>query len=357
MNSHDLHEVLRTRFAGNSLERWLIVGGVVLAGLVAALVVRLFLTRILPKLTARTETQLDDRLVTQTATPLAALVFLGGVHVALHLPHLPSHLRTLLVDGNAVAMSLAAAIALWRGLDVLFDELMVPWAERHRPPINAQFVGITRTATKWVTVAFVAIAALHRAGFDVLSVITGLGIGGVAVALAAQETLANVLGALQIMTDQPFVVGDVVQVDGDVSGRVQRMGLRSTRLVTTSGVEIVVPNKRIAAAVLQNHSHALGLVRDVTLQLDRSLPAERLAWARELVADVLREEPRVAAEFTVFLAAFAEGTSRLRFIYYVREPATATQTGHDVLLQIRARFDAEAITLAGPPWLLPQGKA
>ena len=196
---------------------------------------------------------------------------------------------------------------------------------------------------------FLAVTALQRAGFDVFSVITGLGIGGVAVAFAAQETLANVLGALQIMTDQPFAVGDVIRVEADVGGKVERIGLRSTRLLTTSGVRIVVPNRRIAAAAVQNHTHPEGLVRDVTLQLDPRLSAEKLREAVEIVREVLLAEPRVSDVFAVNVSAFAEWSTNVRVVFYVVKLDDSSAATGDVLLAIRARMDAAGVALAVVP--------
>ena len=348
LNWHEINQILRVPYAGNSLRKWLVVVGLVLLGALAALFVRFVLTRVLAKLTERTQTRLDDRLVAASSGPLAVLTFFGFVHAALLVPRLPTRLHELVLDANAIAMAVITAVLVWRALDVLFDELMTPWAERHRPPINQQVVSIARAASKWTAVAFLAITALHRAGFDIISVITGLGIGGVAVAFAAQETLANILGAMQIMTDQPFVVGDVVKIDNDFSGRVLSMGLRSTRLMTTSGVQIIVPNKKVAAAVLQNFSHANGLVKDVTFQLDRLASAEQLRQAKEIAEGVLRDEPRIYKDFSVSVSAFGDWSSNMRVIYYVPKLDDATVTAHDVLLAIREKLHQAGIMLAAP---------
>lgn len=348
-NWHEVHVLLRTTYAGNSLRKWLITGGLVLAGLIAAICVRFFMTRVLPKLTARTESKLDDRLVAATALPLSVLVFFSFVQAALQIPRLPARLHNYTLDANAVAMSLLLAIALWRALNVFFEEVMMPWADNHVPPINRQVVGIARATVKVTTVTFLAVSAMHRAGFDVLSVITGLGIGGVAVALAAQETLANVLGAMQVMTDQPFAVGDVIRVEPDLSGKVERMGLRSTRLITTSGVRIIVPNKRIAAAALQNHSHKEGLIRDLTLQLDWHMGADRIRQAMDILRGILAADPRISDVYSVSVSGFGDWSTNLRVIYYLRNLDEATATASDFLVSVREQFDAAGIALAVPP--------
>lgn len=345
---HEIHQILQAQYAGNSLAKWLIVLVLLITGITAAVVVRFVLTPLIAKLAARTLTKVDDRLVAASSRPLALLTFFAFAHAALHVPRLPLRIATLVVDANAVAMAAITAVLVWRVLDVLFDELMTPWAERHEPPLNPQVVTIARAACKWTAVVFLAITGLHRAGFDVVSVITGLGIGGVAVAFAAQETLGNILGALQIMTDQPFVVGDVVQIDNDFSGRVMSTGLRSTRLVTSSGVKIIVPNKKIAAAVLQNFSHSDGLVKDVTFQLDRLASAAQLRQAKLIAETVLGDEGRLSDKFSVSVSDFGDWSSNLRVIYYVPNLDDSTAVAHDVLLAIREKLHEAGIMLATP---------
>ena len=92
---------------------------------------------------------------------------------------------------------------------------------------------------------------LERVGLNVVSLVTGLGIGGMAVALAAQETLGNMLGSVQIRTDHPFGIGDWIRV-GEHMGVVQDIGLRSTKIMTRSRIMVVIPNKGLAESEIQN---------------------------------------------------------------------------------------------------------
>ena len=118
-----------------------------------------------------------------------------------------------------------------------------------------------RGLVKALAVLLLFLATLQRAGVDVASLLAGLGIGGLAVALAAQETLGNLLGCLQLMTDRPFSVGDWVTFDGKLA-RVTAIGLRSTRLQLVTGARLIVPNKKAAEGLIENHSHPEGLVRE-----------------------------------------------------------------------------------------------
>ena len=116
--------------------------------------------------------------------------------------------------------------------------------------VSAPFFWLTR-ALVW-SVAIVLI--LSNLGYDVSSLIAGLGIGGVAMALAAQETLSNVFGYISIVMDKPFKIGDTITVD-KYSGTVKSMRLRSTRLEQKDGVVVFIPNKIMAALPIENLSN------------------------------------------------------------------------------------------------------
>lgn len=96
---------------------------------------------------------------------------------------------------------------------------------------------------------------LSNLGYDVSSLLAGLGIGGVAVALGAQETLSNLFGSIAILTDKPFKVGERIKIDNH-EGKVLKIGMRSTKIQTDHQTVIVIPNKVMASAAIENLSHS-----------------------------------------------------------------------------------------------------
>ena len=133
---------------------------------------------------------------------------------------------------------------LLRGVSVLGDELlMADWA-RTRPTARS-LSSVAVSLGKLIVGAFALMVALSELGYPVTSVIAGLGIGGVALALAAQKTVENLFGSLSILADQPFRVGDTVRVD-TIEGTVETIGLRSTRIRTADRTLVVWPNGKLA---------------------------------------------------------------------------------------------------------------
>ncbi len=344
---YDAETFLQRQVAGNAIETWGIAALVAVLGFLLGKLTHFVLTRVVLRLTAHTNTDFDDKLIGRTARPFSLAVLFGCAYFAMQLLVLPS-LAVKIVGGTFLgALAVTAALILMRVIDVLFENLAEPWALRHEPPVNVQVIHVARVTSKIVGGTLVMVFVLQRAGFDVWSVITGLGIGGVAVALAAQQTLGNIFGSLQVMTDQPFRVGDWIRVDQNF-GRVIHIGMRSTRIATTAGQTFVVPNKHIAEATIENAVAPQGQVREFFLALPYDLDADRLQLACDLILQVLAETPGVHPDFLAHVWAFAEWSVQLRVIYRVPDLAGFSPIAHAVNLGIKRKFDEAGLVFAYP---------
>ncbi len=257
---------------GNSLRVYLIVGLIIVAGVLLSRLARFILARYLPRMANFTKSDLDDRMVAGAIGPLSAMVLLPTFHLCVYILAMGDGLRIVLIDGLVVALALLLTTIAVRSVDVSFRA----WASRQTRlggGIDPQVIGFGRKFAKILVVMIAALIVMQRIGLDIMSLITGLGIGGLAVALAAQETLGNVLGSLQIMTDQPFAVGDFIRFEG-VFGQARDVGLRSTKILTASGVRVVVPNKVLAGGAIENCSVHQGITVQFSVGLVYSTTAD-----------------------------------------------------------------------------------
>jgi MscS family membrane protein len=259
--------------------------------------------RVLAHLAARTRASWDDAVVARLGTPLA-LIWAIAVFTALR----PS--LDLDPEASAVVSRLLRAatylVAFWAGFRAVDTGFGVaataPWTK-----VNVGLAGILplgRRITKIALLALGVVSVLTELGFRVESLIAGLGVGGIALALAAQKTVENLFGSLSIGVDQPFRVGDFVSVDG-VSGTVEAIGMRSTRIRTLDRTVVTFPNGRLADLKAESFAPRdrfrivanLGLVRGTTE-----------AQLREVLAGIeraVREHPRawpegISVRFTEF---------------------------------------------------------
>ena len=231
---------------------WVRAFEIVLASIVIAKVFDLLVTGFLLRLSSRTETQFDDQLIQSVHRPIFVSVFLVGLYWAtLILEVSPS------IEGFSVALIQTLAIVVWMvagfrmgstvlsGLSRLADR--VTWLEARTLPLfdNLSKILIFAVATYFILVAW---------DLDLSGWLASAGIMGIAVGFAAKDSLANLFGGLFVIMDAPYKIGDYINLDSGERGRVVRIGLRSTRLLTRDDVEITLPNAHIANAKVVNES-------------------------------------------------------------------------------------------------------
>jgi MscS family membrane protein len=267
-----------------------------LAWVLGALLGRI--TRIvLGHLVRRTVITWDDLLLERLAGPLTVawtLVVLRALVKGLGL-YKPA--EEFIGVGVQVGLTFVFFWALLRSIDVLRDALAQSEWARGRSGMNA-LLPLAGRVLKAVVLGMGVVGVLSLMGFPVASLIAGLGIGGIALALAAQKTGENLFGAFSIGVDKPFSEGDLVRVD-DVEGVVEEIGLRSTRLRTPDRTLVTLPNSRVAEAKLESlaardrlrFAATIGLVygttaaqmRAILRGIEQLLLAERDLWPDTMV--------------------------------------------------------------------------
>ncbi|MDB4941056.1 MAG: Potassium efflux system KefA protein / Small-conductance mechanosensitive channel [Labilithrix sp.] len=263
------------------------------------------------------------------------------------LPYLPltPHAHEIVTRVLRALGYLAFFWALLRAVTIAGDEVAgAKWARVHANVRSIADVGVT--LGRIVVGALALMVALSQLGYNVTTVIAGLGIGGVALALAAQKTVENLFGSVSILADQPFKVGDTVRVDG-IEGAVETIGLRSTRIRTVERTLVIIPNGKLADMRVES----LG-PRD-RIRFSTKLALSRETSIGQIQAVIASLETRLLAhasvsrdDASVRLGALGEWS----FDIDVAAPVETTSTGEfarireDLLLEcIRAVEEAGAV--------------
>jgi MscS family membrane protein len=211
-----------------------------------------------------------------------------------------------------------------------------------------QLLPILRNTLKVFVVAVAVLLTLQNLGLNVTSLIASLGIGGLAVALAAQDTLANMFGAVAVLTDRPFKVGDRIRLE-NIDGTVESIGLRSTRVGSLDGHLITVPNKTVGNATIINVTRRPNIKTEMNLGLTFDTPADKVKRAVALLEDIYRRHPKTA-DLIVSFNQFAASSLNLFVVHWwagtdQKEYLAGMQ---ELNLQIKERFDAEGLDFAFP---------
>jgi len=222
-----------------------------------------------------------------------------------------------------VTQALKAALAvdfLWfvfRAVDILAVYLQ-EMASRTESKLDDQLVPVIKKSLKFFIGTLVFVAVLQNMGYNVGSLLAGLGIGGLAVAMAAKDTLANFFGGLVIFTDHPFRVGDWVRV-GEVEGTVEQIGFRSTRIRTFPKTLVTIPNARVVGEVVDNKT-AMPVRRvRVTVGVTYETKAGEMEVLLEDLKTILRGDEGVDQELIVVrFEEFGASSLNIRLQYFTR---------------------------------------
>jgi MscS family membrane protein len=235
------------RTSGNTVAHLAIAAFLFILALLARRIVTGIVFVLLRKVAAKTESTLDDKLFVALETPAAAFVMVVGIFASLKVLKLSAAADAYLAGGSRVAFSLAIFWILWRALGSVFDHSQEIATEKKLG--IAAFMPWLRKSLMSVFVVIGVLLTIQSMGYDVKTILAGLGIGGLAFALAAQDTLANIFGAIVVAIDQPFKIGETVRIGPNVGG-VEDIGLRSTRIRLVDNSLMVIPNKTVAEQVI-----------------------------------------------------------------------------------------------------------
>ena len=250
--SFESADLLHKTVAGHPV--WHYVAGAVwiLLSFLAAPVTGWILKRLIKRLADRTNAGWANQIYGIVRTPLRIAAVLVMLNLGTRVCGLPAGVVRLVDGVLVIAIAIAVLRALLRIVDLFCDHAGGKFFHGDAQLAAVMLPVLAKTLKVFIVVTG-SLTAAQYLGWPVTSVLAGLGVGGIAVALAAQNTLANFLGALVILADRPFRIGDVVKID-PVEGKVETIGLRSTRIRTATGDLVTIPNKNIADSIVINRT-------------------------------------------------------------------------------------------------------
>ena len=298
---------------------------------------------------SKTDTEWDDILVKLAEGPVKAITLVFLIHIGLELYNWPLWLeinisRLSLIVG-AVALTFIAlrvidlAIAAWRrqpkqGGDVAF---------------NDQFVLLIGKLLKAVLILITSLTLLGNLGVDITAILGSVSVLGLAFGLAAQDSVANLFGAVAVFVDKPFKVGDRIKVGSDVDGVVEAMGLRATKVRNADGFLITLPNKSVGNNTVINVSARPSIRTVLNYGLTYDTPAHRIDFAASLLRSIFTAHS-LTGECQVTFNRFDASALNIEVNHQclTRDLPTYQATLHGLNLEVKERFDAEKLEFAFP---------
>ncbi|MCX7722618.1 MAG: mechanosensitive ion channel family protein [Verrucomicrobiae bacterium] len=308
-----------------------------------------YLTRFwLRRWAERTETKFDDLLLDLLRGPVKVIAFVFFLRVGLDVFEWPDVVQKYLSKAFAVVVACAATYLVLKFVDLLLGYWRMRSAAEAERAFDEQLFPLVRKAFKLFIIVVAVLVTLTNIGVDVTAAIASLSIGGLAVGLAAQDTLANLFGAVAVFIDKPFRIGDRIQLE-NVDGVVESIGLRSTRVRNLDGHLITVPNKTMGNTVITNITRRPNIRTTMNISITYDTPAPKVKRAVELLHEIYRAHPKTHDVWISF-NKFADSSLNILVIHWWAGTDYKEYLAgiHELNLRVKERFDAEGINFAFP---------
>jgi small-conductance mechanosensitive channel len=335
-----------TVFWGNTVMRWTVALGVAIGVVLALRIVAGLVAAQMRRLAGATENDVDDLIANLLdRTKLLFVVIVGvwaGSHALTLGPRAEQIVRGILVLG------LLLQAAFWATAFVNYGLARYEKSVEDEDPGVATAMGAVSFLARLVIWAVITLIALDTLGIDITALIAGLGVGGIAVALAVQNVLGDLFASLAIILDKPFVVGDFIIV-GSEMGTVEHVGLKTTRVHSLSGEQLVISNSDLLSSRIRNFKRMDERRVVFEVGVVYGTPAAKLKRVPDIVREAIESRENARFDRSHF-KSFGASSLDYETVYYMTVPDynSYMDTQQAINLELYQRFEVEGLEFAYP---------
>lgn len=340
-----MKEIWNSSFLGNTTLAWLTCLGILVASFIGILIFKKIILIRLKKWSAGTVTNFDDFLIITVQKSVIPLFYLAAIYFAIKILVLPAALNKVLY----VAFLFAATYFLLQIISAVIKNFVFSFLHRQEnsetKEKQAKGLLIILNVVIWL-LGFIFL--INNLGYNVTTIITGLGIGGIAIALAAQTILGDLFSYFIIFFDQPFEIGDFIIVE-DKMGVIEYVGIKTTRVRTLSGEQLICSNTYLTSTPVHNFKRMEQRRIIFKIGVVYQTPYEQLKQIPEMVNDIIRSKENVRFDRGHF-AGFGDSSLDFEFVFYIEssEYNFYMDRQQEIYFDIFAAFAARGIEFAYP---------
>ena len=344
----DRISILRREFFGNPLWQYLAFLIYIFIAFYVSKVLDYVIQVQLRRWAAKTQTRLDDLLLDLLRGPVKIIAFVIFLHIGLRVFAWPDWAAALISNGLKIVVACSLTYVAIKFVDLL----MGLWQQRAEASqegvLDMQLFPIMRKTLKIFVGVVAVLVTSQNLGMNVTGLLASLSIGGLAVGLAAQDTLSNLFGAVAIFADKPFRVGDRIQLDA-IDGTVEAIGLRSTRVRNLDGHLVAIPNRTVANASIINVSKRPNIKTVMNIGVTYDTTAAQVERAMQVIREIYQPHPKTA-DLLICFNRFDSSSLNIQVVHWWnstdwKEYCEGIQQLH---LELKRRFDDEKISFAFP---------
>jgi MscS family membrane protein len=346
-----ISEILTSELGGIPVWTYLAALGVIALGFVLKKIADAVFRRLVT-LTGKTKLPFDEIFVAALSRPFGWALQAAGVYVALLILPVPEEPIDVRRFVDAVLVAYSAVLLIWFAVRFV-DGISDWWNERAKlteSRLDDQLVPIVRRTLKVFCYVIGAVLVLQNLGYSVGSLLAGLGIGGLAIAMASKDTVANLFGSLVIFLDKPFQIGDWIEL-GEVEGTVEEVGLRTTRIRTFANSLITMPNASFTTQAVNNWSRMKKRRIKMTVGITYAASPAQVDELVQRIRQLIERDDKLLGDF--FLVNFDNlGPSSLDIFIYcftvTTDWAEFLQAKQEFMLRLMALVDELGLEFAYP---------
>ncbi|MFH1257149.1 MAG: mechanosensitive ion channel family protein [Candidatus Diapherotrites archaeon] len=335
-------------YYGSTIEQWalflLSVGIAIVVGKIIHYAIKTYAVRF----AAKTESKIDDMIIEIGQWPIIFLLLIIGLFIGFKFLTADAALAGIFTGVISALVVLDVAWLLIKLIDAFLKFYLVPLVSKTDSKLDDQLIPVISKITKVAILVLALILILNNAGYDITAVLAGLGIGGLAIAFAAQATISDLFGSFTIFTSKPFIVGDIVELEG-TTAKVEQVGLRSTRMRDFDGRLVVMPNSKVAAGKIKNISSEPSRRVVLNLGLTYNTPVAKIKKAKEIVKKVIEsQKDATAKDLVLSFTEFKDFSLNLMVIYFIPNADKRWEVMDAVNTGIKEQFEKAGIEFAFP---------
>ena len=340
-------DFLEKQFYNNTIANWGISLLIILIVFILSKVLYWISKNLIKRITSKTKSNLDDILVDMIEEPVIIALIIFGFWLAFKRLDFNDKVHVFVVKAIYFSIAIDVTWMFARVIKSLIQEYLSPLSQKTTNKLDDQLVLVIQKSSIIIIWILGIIVALNNAGFDVAALIAGMGIGGIAFAMAAKDTVANMFGGLTVFLDKPFKINDRIKID-NYDGFIVDIGIRSTRLKTFEGRIVTIPNSHFTENAIENVS--LEPSRKVLLKLGLTYDTspEKMELAMEILKNITQNNQNLEADYLISFTDFGDFSLGILYIYYIKSSSDIFKTQTDVNLEILKQFNSNNLEFAFP---------
>lgn len=338
--------MLETIYLGNTLQNWLyalvIAGGAVVVGKLLYWIIQ----KTLKVYTKGTSNDLDFIFIDMIEEPLSLAITLLGVWFAIDLLTMSEAVKNFIDSVFYFVVIFNIAWFANRLFNALMEKYIVPKVKSSDTDLDDILLPIIRKIISISIWTVTIVIGIDNAGYNVTTMITGLGIGGLVFALAAKDAVSNLFGGFIIFSDKPFDLNDRIILNG-FEGYVREIGLRSTKLETLDGRIVTMPNSKVTDNPVLNVSKEKGRKIKFTLGLTYDTQPQNIELAKEILTKIITQNAHTRDAVIAF-DSFGDFSLNILVIYWVKSGSPIAGTNDAINMSILKEFNENKLNFAFP---------